>query len=107
MSIHFAAARKGALSPLQRALIVTEIRTPANDEAIDRTDDRLLYAALRHFGECGLGAARQARSQAEAAFFAGDRKSYDWWISICRTLDRRMAAELSRALNAADRNIEL
>ena len=103
MPIHFAAARKGAISPLQRALTLPEIQAPANDEAIERGDDRLLYAALRHFGECGIGAARQARRQAEKAFFAGDRKSYDWWVSICRTLDRRMAAELARTLDSTDK----
>ena len=27
----------------------------------------------------------------ENAFFAGDREQYRWWLSICRTLDRRMA----------------
>lgn len=56
----------------------------------------MLHAALRHFAEHGLGAAREARRQAETAFFAGDRASYDWWLSICRTLDRRMAEELAR-----------
>lgn len=55
--------------------------------------DLILRAALRHFAEHGLGAARAARAQAEAAFFAGDRQSYEWWLGITRTLDRRLAAE--------------
>jgi hypothetical protein len=65
-----------------------------NDNGRLETSDRLLHAALRHFAEHGLGAAREAREQAEKAFFAGDRKAYDWWIAICRALDRRIAAEL-------------
>ena len=67
---------------------------PANDNGSDRTTDALLHAALRHFAEHGLAAAQRARKQAEAAFFAGDRQSYQWWLEICRTLDRRMAAEV-------------
>jgi len=66
----------------------------SNDNGPAETSDRLLHAALRHFAEHGLGAAREAREQAEKAFFAGDRESYDWWIAICRTLDRRIAAQL-------------
>jgi len=66
----------------------------ANDNGYLETSDRLLHAALRHFSEHGLGAAREARDQAERAFFAGDRQSYDWWLAVCRTLDRRMATQL-------------
>jgi len=73
-------------------------RFPANDNGADRTSDALLHAALRHFAEHGLTAAQRARKQAEAAFFAGDRQGYQWWLEICRALDRRMANELdSRA----------
>lgn len=61
----------------------------------------MLRAALRHFGEHGLGAARAARAQAERAFFAGDRQSYDWWIAITRTLDKRLAIEAERTLGAS------
>ena len=67
---------------------------PANDNGSDRTTDALLHAALRHFAQHGLAAAQRARKQAEAAFFADDRQSYQWWLEICRTLDRRMAAEI-------------
>ena len=67
---------------------------PANDNGSDRATDALLHAALRHFAQHGLAAAQRARKQAEAAFFADDRQSYQWWLEICRTLDRRMAAEI-------------
>lgn len=59
-------------------------------------NDQMLRAALRHFAEHGLGAAREARAQAESAFFNGDRQAYDWWLGITRTLDRRLAAEAAR-----------
>ena len=32
---------------------------------------------------------------AKAAVFAGDRQGYQWWLEICRALDRRMASELA------------
>lgn len=67
---------------------------PANDNGDERPADALLHAALRHFAEHGLAAAQRARKQAEAAFFAGDRQGYAWWLEICRALDRRMASEL-------------
>ncbi|MBA4164172.1 MAG: hypothetical protein C0510_06015 [Erythrobacter sp.] len=61
-------------------------------------NDLLLDAALRHFARHGIGAARAARAQAETAFFAGDRAGYDWWLAICRTLDRRLAARIDDEL---------
>jgi hypothetical protein len=67
---------------------------PANDNGMDDASDALFHAALRHFGRHGLAAAQRARKQAEAAFFAGDRQAYRWWLEICRALDRRMAGEL-------------
>lgn len=99
MPLRFALARSTASSPLARAFARRAPGAAANDNcdpAARQTDDRMLHAALRHFAEHGLGAAREARRQAETAFFAGDRASYDWWLGICRTLDRRMAEELAR-----------
>ena len=99
MTVHFAPARSIARSPLARAFARRTIAGAANDNhdpAQAKTHDQMLHAALRHFAEHGLGAAREARKQAEIAFFAGDRTSYDWWLGICRTLDRRMAEEMTR-----------
>ena len=50
----------------------------------------LLREALRHFAAHGAGAAERARSNAEQAFFAGDRTGYLHWLEICRALDRRL-----------------
>ncbi len=103
-------------APLARAVARRAQCRTANDNAADKpfgamlreyrlhrdapADERILRAALRHFAEHGLGAARAARAQAEAAFFAGDRQAYDWWLGITRTLDRRLAAEAERPLAA-------
>ena len=98
MTVHFAAARSTARSPLARALARRAHGRAANDNGGQvESDDLMLHAALRHFAAHGLGAARAARKQAEAAFFSGDRQAYAWWLGVCRTLDRRLAAQLVRA----------
>ncbi|MGB3472386.1 MAG: hypothetical protein WBA51_16350 [Erythrobacter sp.] len=85
---------------MARALVRRASRRTANDNGIvgglPAADERVMQAALRHFAQHGLGAARAAREQAETAFFAGDRAAYDWWLSITRTLDRRLAEEAER-----------
>lgn len=100
MSLRFAAARSANRSPVARALRKRTIDCIANDNAVDAGHDELLKAALRHFGEHGLGAARMARQSAEEAFFAGDGARYDWWLGICRMLDRRLAADLESRSNS-------
>jgi len=94
MTVHFAAARTAAGSPLARALQRRSPVTAANDNGQLHSDDQLLRASLKHFAAHGLRAAEEARQLAENAFFAGDRETYQWWLGICRTLDRRMARQL-------------
>ncbi|WP_209347951.1 hypothetical protein [Pontixanthobacter sp. CEM42] len=96
MTVHFAAARDAVNSPVARVLSRRALPQAANDSGAENDNNHLLHAALRHFAKYGLGAASEARKQAEEAFFAGDRESYDWWLSVCRTLDRRMAEEVAR-----------
>ena len=97
MSFHFAAARTPASSHVARVLVRKAPCVAANDNVgpngTTRLDqqDLLLKAALRHFAQHGISAAHEARKHAERAFFSGDRPSYDWWLGICRTLDRRTA----------------
>lgn len=91
MTIHFAAARPVASRFLAGILGPARIGAPANDNYEDTLTEAVLRASLKHFARYGLGAAENARNQAEKAFFAGDREGYNWWIGICRTLDRRMA----------------
>ncbi len=104
MSIRFAPSalhgRFPTCAPIVRALVSRAVDRAANDNGCEHDSDHMLRAALRHFAEHGLGAARAARSQAEKAFFAGDRQTYDWWIAITRTLDRRIAHEFERTLAA-------
>ena len=104
MTIHFAAAQTADGSPVARVLRCPAPVRAANDNRPERgasaPDDMMLRAALRHFALHGLGAARAARAEAEAAFFAGDRQNYDWWLGITRTLDRRLAAEAETGKNA-------
>ena len=104
MTIHFAAA-KGRTSPRLSALQTrAKMQRPANDNPVSETEtvDRdILHAALRQFARHGIGAAAHARSEAERAFFAGDRASYQWWLGVCRTLDRRMASALARKADRA------
>lgn len=101
MTIHFAAAIHNAGSRrLTRAQARASLARPANDNDNDNDKDgstetdKMLHAALRQFAQHGIGAAAHARGQAERAFFAGDRDTYQWWLGICRTLDRRLAAKL-------------
>ena len=109
MTVHFAAAKglsnAPACSPIAKAMVSKASERVANDngevdaaanDALGAANDQMLRAALRHFAKHGLGAAREARSQAEKAFFEGDRQAYDWWLGITRTLDRRLAAEAAR-----------
>jgi hypothetical protein len=96
MTIHFAAARPASSRFLTGIIGPVRLGTPANDNHADTLTEAVLRASLKHFARYGLGAAENARSQAEKAFFAGDREGYDWWLGICRTLDRRLA---SRAAN--------
>jgi len=95
MTIRFAAARRGDSRVVSRVLSASVPLRAANDNCRPFTDDLVLRAALRHFAAHGLGAAEQASRNAGAAFFAGDRNAYQWWLAICRALDRRMAAAVA------------
>ena len=98
MTIRFAAPPQALAPRLSRREIGQACGMPANDNGGARASDAMLHAALRHFAEHGLAAAHRARKQAEAAFFAGDQQGYQWWLEICRALDRRMASELGTSL---------
>lgn len=54
-------------------------------------NDATVEAALRLFAQAGLGAARRAATEAEAARAAGDIEKARWWMGVCRTLDKGMA----------------
>ena len=95
MPIRFSAPPRALAPRLDPGEVHAACALPANDNGSTRPSDAMLHAALRHFAAHGLAAAHRARKQAEAAFFAGDRQGYQWWLEICRALDRRMASELA------------
>ena len=66
----------------------------------DAQSDRLLAAALTCLSEHGLRAAQEAHDRAERAFLAGERANCDWWLGVCKMLDRRLANGLSDKLEA-------
>lgn len=72
-----------------------------NDNCADPQGDALLRAALRLFADHGLGAGHRAQSEAEAAFFSGNRERYRWWLAVTRTLDRKLAVELAGRMGSA------
>jgi hypothetical protein len=83
-----------------------DVRAPqaANDNRADPAGDALLRAALRLFAEHGLGAGQRAQTQAEEAFFAGNRASYRWWLAVTRTFDCKLAVELAGRTRAPRRS---
>lgn len=92
MTINFAAARP-AVCTLGAYLFRPRIGLQAaNDNGEPLRHDGVLRDALKLFAEYGLGAAEEARTRAERAFFAGKSEDYRRWLGICRTLDRRVAA---------------
>ncbi len=95
MTIRFAAARTGEGAVLARALMRPVWRDAVNDNGSRLGRDALLRATLKHFAQHGLAAASWAKENAEQAFFAGDRPQYEYWLDICRALDRRMAGAVA------------
>jgi hypothetical protein len=93
MTIHFAAAvsrrPRTRLTPIE---LRAALRTPANDNLASGERDAVHHAALRQFTRHGICAAEHARQQAERAFFKGDRDTYQWWLGICRELDRKLTS---------------
>lgn len=96
MSIRFAAPRHAIRNRLDNPAARAAFLRPANDNGQRYQGEATIHAALRHFAEHGLAAARHARAEAETARLAGDKQGYGWWLEICRALDRRMARELDR-----------
>lgn len=97
MPVSFAPARTIAASPVARALARQARKIPANDDA-DVDHDQLLGAALRHFARHGLGAARAAQLEAEAALDRGDVHDAEGWLAIGRQFDRRLAPGLAQRI---------
>ena len=52
-------------------------------------------ACSNQFSAIGRLRAMRMPLNAEAAFFAGNREEYRWWMAICTSLDRRMSAAVA------------
>lgn len=91
MSIRFAFPATRLPCRMSRAKAQSLHLRPANDNRGKAVGNDHLRAALKHFAQHGLAAADHAREQAIAAAEAGDRQTFEWWLEICRALDRRMA----------------
>jgi hypothetical protein len=74
---------------------------PANDNSSGTASDAMVHAALRHFAEHGLAAAHHAHKQAELALGEKNLREFEWWLGICRALDRQMARELDARVKVA------
>lgn len=101
MSIRFAAPRNAIRNRMECTEAQAASLSAANDNgplALKslKVGEATLHAALRHFAEHGLAAARLARVAAEKARADNDERTYAWWLEICRALDRRMARDLDR-----------
>lgn len=98
MPASYAPARSTARSPITRCLASHARAVPANDNSDGGSSNGILEAALRHFARHGLGAARAAHAKAESALRYNDLRGADTWLEICRTLDKRLAADLERQM---------
>jgi len=98
MTIRFAAAHHR--NRIRKVISVSRRGRPvplsANDNGHEAAnDDAVLSEALRHFAAHGVCAARHAGDRALLAHRSGDAKEFDWWLSVCRMLDRRLANAVS------------
>ena len=100
MPIRFAASLRRSRCRMPQGRVRAMHFRPANDNRGKHVASSHLHAALRHFAEHGLAAADHARQQAVAAADAGDRQSFEWWLEICRALDRRMANAIDESAQA-------
>ena len=100
MTIFFAASRAPEAGAIELALTVPVPPDAANDHRASR-DEALLRAALRHFARHGMAAAEQAARSAQAAFRDGREDDCGYWLAICQTLDRRLAATTRMRLRRA------
>jgi hypothetical protein len=102
MNNHQAVVRTSLKSPITRTLAHHANAKAANDNcASGRVDQGILEASLRYFAKHGLSAADEARQQAEKCAASGEIAKFQYWLGICRMLDRRMAARLARQYEAA------
>lgn len=91
------APRYGIVSPclVRPSRRRVRLRAANENRAEVTAADETLAAALRLFAAHGMAAAARACQKAEAAEDRGDAGGVEWWMAVCRTLDRRMAHDYS------------
>lgn len=102
MSIRFAAPPAACRVRMSPELVLARHPAAANDNGGGPANAHLA-AALRHFARHGIAAAQHAREKALAAGRAGDRQTFEWWLEICRALDRRMARKIAVPVHTGTR----
>jgi len=96
MTIRFAMARSRRRFPYLPWGRTTVALSAANDNTVEMHDPAVLKSALHHFARHGLGAPEAACYKAVQAMEANDEPAFRKWLEMCRTFDRRMAANLAR-----------
>lgn len=96
MTIRFAMARSRRRFPYLPWKRATVALCAANDNRADTAATPFPTTALRHFARHGLAAPEEAHREAVRAMDAQDEPTFRKWLEICRTFDRRMAANLTR-----------
>jgi hypothetical protein len=72
----------------------------ANDNGpVSSNDGATLAHALRHFASHRMNAAKVAADNARAAHASRDIEGFAHWLSVCRVLDRRLAAAVDESIS--------
>ena len=102
MPLSFAPVRSAARWAVFRLPATLPLAAAANDDRESHADDdHILRAALQHFALHGLGAPHVACAEAETAWLHGDVTAAKKWLAICRTFDRRLAANLESRMTSS------
>lgn len=98
------APRYGIVSPcLARPIRGRHVRA-VNDNTDDWSgpwlqESETLDTALRMFSAHGFSAASRACDAAAIANKSGDDERSQFWLEVCRTLDRRLANDFARRMS--------
>lgn len=95
------APRYGIISPCMARPILGRHLRAVNDNAEEWSgswpqESAALDTALRLFAAHGFAAAARARDAALIAERGDDVSGQQFWMQVCRTLDRRLARDLMR-----------
>lgn len=98
MTQHNAAARRAASPTVERVTPQAPVAAPNDNGSEQRLITPAIEAALRHFGEHGLGSAQAALDRAA---LSDNEAEATHWLGIARMFDRQ-AVERSRHRRRGD-----